>query len=255
VFNIAACTIALNDKFPDRYVQLRATVESQLPDAVRIEDMVGSVHRASLCWLARVETLLDSADSATNESILQRFVLFVIYAHFTVPKVGSELFGPYEAISRFGDSNWMTALHECEWDFIDCNEKMQVERLKLSNLDLQGTIPTELSLLSNLVSLDLGDNSFTGLIPSELWNLKQMERLVLSQNQLSGTISEDVTNLRDLHVFSVARNANLVGTFPDLFGLKELLELNVESTFIEGPFPDLSSSTKLGKTLVVALRY
>ena len=55
-------------------------------------------------------------------------------------------------------------------------------------LPSQGSIPTQLGLLSHLVYLKLSYNSFVGVIPLELGNLETLELLHLQGNRMEGEI-------------------------------------------------------------------
>lgn len=61
--------------------------------------------------------------------------------------------------------------------------------------------------------LDLSQNDFSGSIPEELSNLTNLEKLDLSGNRLSGQIPESLRGLYFLSSFSVAYN-NLQGPIP-----------------------------------------
>ena len=60
--------------------------------------------------------------------------------------------------------------------------------LNLSDNDLSGTIPDEISNLKFLTHLNLSKNKFRGSIPSTLWSIKKLKYVNLSFNQLSGLI-------------------------------------------------------------------
>lgn len=71
---------------------------------------------------------------------------------------------------------------------------------------LSGTIPSDIGLLTNLVSLSLSDSSLTGTIPQELGNLTDLQRLWLSGNGLEGQIPSSLNNLSLLEVAEFHNN-------------------------------------------------
>jgi Leucine-rich repeat (LRR) protein len=77
-----------------------------------------------------------------------------------------------------------------------------VTGLFLSNMNVQGHIPTELAYLSQLTTLDLSENHLTGDIPEELYHLLHLTELKLHDNaRLGGVIHEEIANLRKLGMF------------------------------------------------------
>ena len=88
-----------------------------------------------------------------------------------------------------------------------------VKELRLSENNLTGQIPPELSKLSRLIVLDLSGNNLTGEIPPELANLDRMERLNLSENNLTGEIPPELSQLPRISVLDLSGN-NLTGEIP-----------------------------------------
>ncbi|CAB9525110.1 LRR receptor-like serine threonine-protein kinase [Seminavis robusta] len=79
--------------------------------------------------------------------------------------------------------------------------------LRLSNnLELSGTIPTEISLCSSLRYLHINNTGISGSIPSELGLLSWLELLSLHDTKLSGIVPGEVCmlkeegSLRELHI-------------------------------------------------------
>ena len=64
----------------------------------------------------------------------------------------------------------------------------ELTRLSLPRNNLHGSIPAELGQLTNLTHLDLSDNELTGPIPAELSQLVNLEVLYLGGNHLTGCI-------------------------------------------------------------------
>ncbi|KAH7669443.1 Leucine-rich repeat protein [Dioscorea alata] len=85
--------------------------------------------------------------------------------------------------------------------------------IDLSNNELSGNIPEELSSLYGLQSLNLSGNTLEGEIPVKLGRMQQLELLDLSRNKLSGSIPATLSNLTFLDHFNVSYN-NLSGRIP-----------------------------------------
>ena len=79
-----------------------------------------------------------------------------------------------------------------------CTHSHYKEELYLYDNKLNGTIPTELGLLSNMGWLSLYWNQLTGKIPSELGLLSNLELLVLDTNQLTGAVPTSLASLPSL---------------------------------------------------------
>ncbi|KAL3785388.1 hypothetical protein ACHAW5_007865 [Stephanodiscus triporus] len=140
----------------------------------------------------------------------------------------------------------------------------QMRQLGLNGNALTGTIPKTTFRLSNLVYLNLGDNSLTGTIQWEdaSHNLKKLERLILHNNHLEGGISfhllaknpnlsllslsnnlfdgnidETVGSVRSLEFLYLDGN-KLVGSIPDSIGnLINLKSLNLDENGLSGTLP------------------
>lgn len=73
----------------------------------------------------------------------------------------------------------------------------QISDLTLQNNQLQGYIPSELGLCTNIKRLFLEENFFRGTPPESFGKLKQLEKLRLSGNRLTGTMPFSVCDLLD----------------------------------------------------------
>eukprot|EP00934_Nitzschia_sp_Nitz4_P005407 Nitzschia sp. Nitz4//scaffold314_size20990//12434//17650//NITZ4_008632-RA/size20990-augustus-gene-0.25-mRNA-1//-1//CDS//3329547473//5397//frame0 len=154
--------------------------------------------------------------------------------------------------STGGNRTWdyqpgfMSSPNVCDWHddnwvgvICDDNDENRVEHIILPYNDLQGSLPSELSYLSSLVSLNLGynsltgtippfsvdslmhiylqDNQLTGSIPSSLAALPYLESLNLYENELEGKIPP-FGNATSLRIISIEANANLYGSAEEVFG-------------------------------------
>jgi hypothetical protein len=91
------------------------------------------------------------------------------------------------------------------------------------NKGITGSIPEAIGQLTQLIAVDIDDNSLTGGLPSSLFTLTTLEAIDLNNNALTGTISNDIGNLKDLVVVQLDNN-NFRGMMPTN-GLLELERL------------------------------
>ncbi|CAJ1968015.1 unnamed protein product [Sphenostylis stenocarpa] len=85
--------------------------------------------------------------------------------------------------------------------------------MDLSNNNLSGSIPEEITLLSALQGLNLSYNHLSGQIPKRIGDMKSLESLDLSHDQLSGVISDSISSLTSLSHLNLSYN-NLSGPIP-----------------------------------------
>ncbi len=89
-----------------------------------------------------------------------------------------------------------------------------LKRLDLSSNMLTGDIPSEFEELSNLEELSLAGNRLTGEIPLELGNLLTLTVLTLSDNRLTGAVEGNLESLLNLEVLDLSDNIGLSGGLP-----------------------------------------
>lgn len=94
----------------------------------------------------------------------------------------------------------------CDWNLDDgesgvyCTDGY-VTRLVLDDLNLNGTIPQSLGLLTHMEYLSLGDNSLNGVLPESISLLVKLKYMDLRSNYLSGwlpDVFQDATSLETL---------------------------------------------------------
>jgi hypothetical protein len=77
--------------------------------------------------------------------------------------------------SWYISDSWLNSTNECEWYGVVCQSDdgsstgVEVIRgLNLTGNGLDGTIPSDLAILSNLLVLDMSNNQLMGSIPDEM---------------------------------------------------------------------------------------
>ena len=81
-----------------------------------------------------------------------------------------------------------------------------VSIIDLSNNNLSGSIPIEISFLSELHLLNLSRNHLMGKIPEKIGTMKELESVDLSRNRLSGEIPPSMSNLTFLGYLDLSYN-------------------------------------------------
>ena len=84
--------------------------------------------------------------------------------------------------------------------------------LWLDSNRIEGTIPTEIGLLTDLASVSMSNCTLAGTIPTEIGNLKDLRRLWLFDNNLTGQIPTQLSGL-PLEIFEGHKN-KLTGNMP-----------------------------------------
>ena len=129
-----------------------------------------------------------------------------------------------------------TVCNICDWVGIEC-ENGRVSGISLHINNLVGTIPVELSNLTNLTKLSLGDNQLTGTIPIELGNLTNLLLFHIGNNQLTGTIPIELGNLTNLVSLALSHN-QLIGTIPSELGsLTKIVAFLLDNNQLTGKIP------------------
>ncbi|KAJ6899366.1 receptor-like protein 4 [Populus alba x Populus x berolinensis] len=104
------------------------------------------------------------------------------------------------------------------WEGVTCHPNKDETALVISQIDLgsqglKGSMSEQITLLSNLVTLNLSTNSLGGTLPSGLGQ-QSLVRLDLSNNQFSGPIPESLASATHLQL--VMLNGNLLeGRVPE----------------------------------------
>ncbi|GFH57320.1 hypothetical protein CTEN210_13796 [Chaetoceros tenuissimus] len=176
----------------------------------------------------------------------------------------------------FGENKWLSDVSECEWGGIACRASTEcVDRIEFEQNNINGQLPTELSLLfdiryliiegalseeqyrtndellylngelpkqvfntlDQLKFLDLNFNNLAGEIPPGVYEALALEQLDLDFNQLSGEIKPEIGNLTNLTFLQISNN-KFSGELPDTFqGLTQLANFDVHINNFTGKIP------------------
>ncbi|XP_027367298.1 receptor-like protein EIX2 [Abrus precatorius] len=107
-----------------------------------------------------------------------------------------------------------------------------VVNIDLSENNLVGSIPNEITWLTGLHGLNLANNRLKGQIPKMIGDMKSLESLDVSHNLLSGTIPNSMIALTSLSHLNLSNN-NLSGPIPKD---NHFLTLNDPSIYAENPY-------------------
>ena len=111
-----------------------------------------------------------------------------------------------------------------------------VYEINLPYLGITGTIPSSLSYLSYMMTLNLQGNSFKGHVPSELNILERMNAVYLNDNQLSGSFPT-MNNWINVQVLQLSNNT-FTGSIPTYWGsMYAMYMLLIPNNYFKGAIP------------------
>ncbi|KAI3839592.1 hypothetical protein MKW92_041384 [Papaver armeniacum] len=113
----------------------------------------------------------------------------------------------------------------------------QLQVLSMQLTDVNGSIPSSISNVSSLVSLDMSGCAIKGSIPASVTNLLQLQNLDLSDNNITGRIPFSISKLKNLQILSLSQN-DLQGVIPEsICDISSLREINLGSNNLTGTLP------------------
>ncbi|ESR55369.1 hypothetical protein CICLE_v10024387mg [Citrus x clementina] len=109
--------------------------------------------------------------------------------------------------------------------------------LYLGSNQLSGNIPPEIGLLSHLKFLFMDTNQLDGPIPPEVGQLSSMEMLFLWSNHLNGSVPPSLGNLSSISLLFIYDNSFSGFIPPDIGNLKSISNLDLSTNKFIGPVP------------------
>ncbi|XP_050224688.1 probable LRR receptor-like serine/threonine-protein kinase At3g47570 [Mercurialis annua] len=142
--------------------------------------------------------------------------------------------GPDNILTR----NWSSSNSIRNWTGLSwSNRHERVTGLDLTDMGLQGTIPSHLGNLSFLKSLILTGNKFYGTLPKELSHLRRLQIIDLSNNSFVGDIPHWLANLTSLQYIVLDFNSFSGSIPPEIGNLHQLWLLALQNNSLSGPIP------------------
>ncbi len=125
-----------------------------------------------------------------------------------------------------------------KWYGVTLDANGRVTELALVSNNLNGYIPPEIGLLTEMIDLNLSVNHLTGHLPEEIGNLTKLTDLYLLSNNLEGKIPASIGNLVNLQYLRLSSN-QLSDTIPSQLGnLTNLISLELDNNNLSGQIPE-----------------
>ena len=163
---------------------------------------------------------------------------FVALAYFFIDMAG---------VAWIDNSLWYQSVQICQWFGAQCLFLDTFSSLNLANNKLKGQLSTILGALPTLRVLNLAGNyNITGSIPTELSRITALNTLDLSRLQLTGTIPTELGELKRLSFFNLSNNTLTGSISRELFSNEVLENLGLSNNYLQGSIPtDIAASTDL----------
>jgi hypothetical protein len=208
-----------------------------------LQDPTSPQYRAA-DWVANEDQIQADLNDPT---FAQRYLLAVFY--FSTGGDDWEECSRYK--SCYSGFQWLTGTQsECFWHGIRCSTDDRVTKIILGNQaplgnNMTGTLPIEVSALSELSSLVLIQGQIGGTIPTEYGRLTKIAAFFVQDNVLTGVIPEElIQGAPNIEMLAVGNN-RLSGTIPTTLGAKPLLrDLQLFGNSFQGIIP-----TELGNLM------
>ena len=186
---------------------LRFVIANFSPTSLIFLEDPNSAQSKALDWMTKDPNYWNMEIS----TIVQRWTLAVLYYSSGGPNWQTEGFPDTYAE---GKSPWLSYSDECLWESTNqgtqgriCDSDNNLFAIHLRGAGLTGTLPAELSLLSDhLRLLFVNGNELTGTLPSELGRLTALEKLNLQYNNFSGSLPSEIGTWNVLSIASLGNN-------------------------------------------------
>ncbi|KAL6206732.1 hypothetical protein ACLB2K_023979 [Fragaria x ananassa] len=188
---------------------------SDLVSSLRSFSAISSLRRLTGVWLARLQNLTD----------------------LTVSNVQVNASGPFVILGNLKKLRSVTISHANLTGNVPKHLNLNLTQIDFSGNELEGRIPSSITLLENLQSLNLSSNTLNGEIPTSFGDLISLTNVSLASNSLSGPIPESISAIPGLVHLDLSSN-QLNGSIPKfLSDMKSLKHLNLANNNFKGVIP------------------
>ena len=154
----------------------------------------------------------------------------------------------------------LTSLSIGKWSGNDLSGTLPAELSLLTDLQtfrfggeraLYGTLPTELGRLTKLRDFAVFGSQISGPIPSEFGSFELLDYFDVSNNHLQGELPTELGRMTHLDLFSIAQNPGIIGTIPTEYGgMRNLESFTVHATGLTGIFPEEVCNIRNGRVTI-----
>jgi len=135
---------------------------------------------------------------------------------------------------------WLSVDNACKWEGNDCYPiagSTKIIKLGPDENGASGSIPSEVTYLTELVDIDLDDNGgINGKIPENVGSISELVGFDVDNNLMTGTIPESIYDLNNLKYLDLDHNI-FTGTLSTEIGRLDLLVLQLHSNAFTGQIP------------------
>jgi len=213
-----------------KYYDVLDEIHALSPISLDLDANMFSCKPTNLAVLSLAQTPITTSSSQRASCIVEAFALKVLFY-----STNGETWRQAQGWEDNNGANplWM----HCSAYGVECDKQLKVKAIKLNNNNMEGRLPSEMGLLTELEVLEvttnflfgtlptelvshptllrnlvLPENYFSGTIPTQVGSLHQLDRLVLSRNQFTGRVPSELTSCTHIATLGVAYNQYLEGS-------------------------------------------
>lgn len=153
------------------------------------------------------------------------------------------------------EDQWTPSTDPCTWEGIGCDATGAVNSINLAGKGLEGQLPTDSGLwakLNTVKDINLSNNQIDGYLPPEMSAASSLEYVSIRNNGLASVLPDSWSSLANLKGVDLAQN-QLFGDLPAGWGsLNGLSALDLSSNNFQGTFPPTWSTLTSLEALSVA---